>query len=69
MIQGHVYHFNHPTGHPFRLSTTADGTHGGGVEYTSGVHVRGDNILELRTDENTPFNYITTVLYIVVWVE
>ena len=54
LIQGHVYHFNHPTGHPFRLSTTADGTHGGGVEYTTGVHVRGDNILELRTDENTP---------------
>ncbi len=26
-------------GHPFRLSETQDGTHGGGVEYTQGVSV------------------------------
>ena len=29
-------------GHPFRLSETQDGTHGGGVEYTQGVTVLGN---------------------------
>lgn len=29
------------SGHPFRLSLTADGTHGGGVEYTTGVSISG----------------------------
>tara|TARA_Y100000361_G_scaffold77084_1_gene68230 strand:- start:4705 stop:5508 length:804 start_codon:yes stop_codon:yes gene_type:complete len=29
------------SGHPFRFSTTSDGTHGGGSEYTSGVTVSG----------------------------
>ena len=28
-------------GHPLRISTTADGTHGGGSEYTTGVTVSG----------------------------
>ena len=27
--------------HPLRLSTTLDGTHGGGVEYTTGVTISG----------------------------
>jgi len=54
--KGHIYHFVHPTGHPFKFSTTSNGTHGGGSEYTTGVIVRGDNIVELRTDINTPDN-------------
>ena len=29
------------SGHPFRFSTTSDGTHGGGSSYTSGVTVTG----------------------------
>ena len=29
------------TNHPLRLSTTPDGTHGGGVEYTTGVTISG----------------------------
>ena len=29
------------TGHPLRLSTTTDGTHGGGTEYTAGVTKNG----------------------------
>tara|TARA_R110000823_G_scaffold24883_6_gene73697 strand:+ start:926 stop:1900 length:975 start_codon:yes stop_codon:yes gene_type:complete len=29
------------TGHPLRLSLTSDGTHGGGVEYTTGVTISG----------------------------
>ena len=29
------------SGHPLRFSTTSDGTHGGGVEYTTGVTTSG----------------------------
>lgn len=29
------------SGHPLKLSTTSDGTHGGGVEYTTGVTYNG----------------------------
>ena len=32
-----TYVFTYPSGHPFALSTTSDGSHGGGSEYTTGV--------------------------------
>jgi len=35
--EGGTYTFNYPSAHPFRFSTTANGTHGGGSEYTTGV--------------------------------
>ena len=35
--EGNTYIFNYPSGHPFKFSTTSDGTHGGGSEYTTGV--------------------------------
>ena len=37
LAEGGTYIFNYPSGHPFRFSTVADGTHGGGSEYTTGV--------------------------------
>ena len=37
LIEGNTYVFTYPAGHPFALSTTSDGTHGGGSEYTTGV--------------------------------
>ena len=37
LYEGNTYVFNYPSGHPFKFSTTADGTHGGGSEYTTGV--------------------------------
>ena len=35
LYEGNTYVFTYPSGHPFRLSTTSDGTHGGGSEYTT----------------------------------
>ena len=37
LAEGGTYVFNYPSGHPFRFSTTSDGWHGGGSEYTTGV--------------------------------
>ena len=44
--------------HPFRLSTTQDGTHGGGSAYTTGVTLVGTQgqagaYLEIKVDKNT----------------
>ena len=37
LMEGNTYVFTYPSGHPFALSTSSDGTHGGGSEYTTGV--------------------------------
>ena len=37
LIEGNTYIFSYPSAHPFALSTTSDGSHGGGSEYTTGV--------------------------------
>ena len=37
LLEGNTYIFNYPSGHPFKFSTTSNGTHGGGTEYTTGV--------------------------------
>jgi hypothetical protein len=37
LIEGNTYVFTYPSAHPFALSTTSDGSHGGGSEYTTGV--------------------------------
>ena len=41
LLEGNTYIFDwsSATAHPFRFSTTSDGTHGGGTEYTTGVTV------------------------------
>ena len=38
----YVFNWSSATSHPFRFSTTSDGTHGGGSEYTTGV-VKADS--------------------------
>ena len=38
LIEGFTYTFNYPSAHPFRFSTTSDGTHNSGTEYTTGVN-------------------------------
>jgi hypothetical protein len=37
LAEGGTYVFNYPSAHPFRFSTTSDGTHNSGSEYTTGV--------------------------------
>lgn len=44
------------SGHPLRFSTTSDGTHGGGSEYTTGVTVVG-NTVQIVVTASTPTLY------------
>ncbi len=37
LVEGNTYVFNYPTDHPLRFSTTSNGTHASGTEYTTGV--------------------------------
>jgi hypothetical protein len=37
LYEGNTYVFNYPSGHPFKFSTTSNGTHASGSEYTTGV--------------------------------
>ena len=37
----YVFNWSAATGHPVRFSTTSNGTHGGGSEYTTGVTTNG----------------------------
>ncbi len=55
-VQGGTYTFNYPSAHPLRFSTTSDGTHGGGSEYTSGVSTYGNSIT-ITVAANAPTLY------------
>ena len=54
LVKGVTYRFVHPTAHPFRFSTTADGTHGGGTEYTTGVNTGSSGTTIIKVTDNTP---------------
>jgi len=56
---GSTYKFSYPSAHPFKFSTTANGTHGGGSEYTSGVTV-GTNEVTITMPNSSS---ITTLYY------
>ena len=51
---GKTYSFEHPTAHPLRFSTTADGTHGSGEAYTDGVDTSTDGITLITVSADTP---------------
>ena len=56
LAKGGTYTFNYPSAHPLRFSTTSDGTHGGGSEYTSGVSTYGNSIT-ITVAANAPTLY------------
>ena len=50
---GTTYTFTHSDSHPLRFSETADGTHGGGTEYTTGVTTSsGETVIQFN--DSTP---------------
>ena len=56
---GSTYKFSYPSAHPFKFSTTANGTHGGGSEYTSGVTVGTNEVTIVIPNSSS----ITTLYY------
>ena len=55
--EGNTYVFNYPSGHPFKFSSTADGTHGGGSEYTTGVTHNSSTQVTIVVPSNAPTLY------------
>ena len=55
---GTTYTFNHSDSHPLRFSTTDDGTHGGGDEFTEGV-TKSSGVTSIEVTSSTP----TTLYY------
>lgn len=59
---GTTYTFNHSSSHPFRFSTTSDGTHGGGSEYTTGVtKSSGTTVIEVTSSTPSTLYYYCDV--------
>jgi hypothetical protein len=57
LAEGGTYIFNYPSAHPFRFSETADGTHGGGSEYTTGVTVISSTSIQIVVAASAPQLY------------
>jgi len=57
LLEGNTYIFNYPSGHPFKFSTTSDGTHGGGSEYTTGVTHNSSTQVTIVVGSSAPTLY------------
>jgi hypothetical protein len=55
--EGKTYVFNYPSAHPFKFSTTSDGTHGGGSEYTTGVTHNSSTQVTITVASSAPTLY------------
>ena len=57
LIEGNTYVFYYPSAHPFKFSTTSNGTHAGGSEYTTGVTHNSSTQLTIVVAANAPTLY------------
>ena len=62
LFEGNTYVFNYPSGHPFKFSTTSNGTHASGSEYTTGVtHNSSTQVtIVVATDAPTLYYYCSS---------
>ena len=60
---GKTYTFTHPTAHPLKFSTTSNGTHEGGSEYTTGVttSTAGSTVIEVTANTPTTLYYYCSI--------
>ena len=54
LIHGNTYTFNHSSSHPLKFSTTDDGTHAGGTEYTDGVDTSDSGVTVITVTADMP---------------
>ena len=57
LLEGNTYIFAYPSGHPFKFSTTSDGTHNSGSEYTTGVTHNSSTQVTIVVATNAPTLY------------
>ena len=57
LAEGYTYVFNYPSAHPFKFSTTSDGTHSGGSEYTTGVTHNSSTQVTIVVADSAPTLY------------
>ena len=55
-LRGGTYIFDYTgaTSHPFKFSTTSDGTHNSGSEYTDGTNTSTTNVMKITVPHNAP---------------
>ena len=57
LLEGNTYVFTYPSAHPFKFSTTSDGTHNSGSEYTTGVTHNSSTQVTIVVATNAPTLY------------
>ena len=63
LVEGNTYVFTYPSGHPFKFSTTSDGTHAGGSEYTTGVTHNSSTQVTITVASGAPTLYYYCALH------
>jgi len=57
LLEGNTYVFTYPSAHPFKFSTTSDGSHNSGSEYTTGVTHNSSTQVTIVVATNAPTLY------------
>ena len=68
-LRGGTYIFDYTgaTSHPFKFSTTSDGTHNSGSEYTDGTNTSTSNVMKITVPHNAPDTFTIIVVLTVEW--